>query len=135
MVLRKLPILDRSLRWLVCPAALLILYASWQYWQEGAYWKAGCQLLMLLLLPAVFNKLSRLPQHAAFTSEHLLITRAEGTEEVPLRSIQAIDSVFLWINQRGVFRLRYLDAQHEPQTVAVMGGAALSALEDYRAMV
>ncbi|RAK69710.1 hypothetical protein [Hymenobacter edaphi] len=132
MLPRKLPILARSLRWLVCPAALLILYASWQYRQEGAYWEAGCQLLMLLLLPVVFNQLNRLPQRAAFTPKHLLITRSEGTDEVPLRSIQSIVSVFLWINQRGVFRLRYLNAQHEPQTVVAMGGAALSALEGFR---
>lgn len=126
---RRLPIADRSLRWLVGPSALLILYASWQYIAEEAYWKAGCQLLMLVLLPAVFRKLSSLPGRAAFTSESLLIDSAAGTDEVPLRSVQSIESVFVWVNQRGLFRVQYVDAQQQPQHLLVVGGSALSELK------
>ncbi|RTQ52356.1 hypothetical protein EJV47_04900 [Hymenobacter gummosus] len=129
---RQLPIASRSLRWLVGPSALLILYASWQYAQAGAYWEAGLQLLMLLLLPVVYRKLSQLPAQASFTPDQLLIESATGAEAIPLSDIQAIDSTFIWLNQRGVFRVQYLDAQRQPQTLLALGGAALADLDRRR---
>lgn len=123
-----LPVPSRSVRWLVLPVSLLILYATWSQVQEHSYWTAGLQFSMLAFLPFVFSQLNDLPATVKFDDNHLYIRRNGHEDAVLLSHIEAIASTFFSFNNQSVFQVRYFDGKQRKR-IYVISGLMLSTLD------
>ena len=97
----------------------------WTYVEEYSYWPASAEILVLILLPKIYNWLNLLPTSVEFDCDNLYIHRKNHYEVIQFGNVQPIDFSFLQLNKRSVYKLNYLDEIGQRKVLYTLGGRML----------